>query len=521
MRQTKALIDLSQLDIAVIIAYFVILAMIAWWSGFAKRNKSENLFLANKSLGWFAIGLTMWGTNVGPSMLIANASSGFESGIVAGNFSWYAFPFIMMLAFVFAPRYLGAGVTTLPEYMGKRFGTTVQRYIAWYTMLTTLISWLGLTLFSGGIFMSQVLDFPLWACVAMLVTISALFVVSGGLKTIAYTNVFQMLLLIGVSLLLVVLATNRAGGIGTVLESTPSSYWKLFQPLDDKDFPWLAILLGYPIMGIWFWCTDQSMVQSVLGAKNLKQGQMGANFVAWLKLIDIPLFILPGILAFILIPNLNNSTDAYLSLVKTVFPSGIIGLVVVVMMAALISTIGSALNSLSTVFTMDIIRKNRPEITRPEIKKYGRLVVVAGAFLSLFLTLGISRIEGLSFFNIFQSVLGFLAPPMSVAFLFAVLWRRTSGQGIKMVLSAGTAFSLGIAVLYYTNIILSGVHYLYVSVLIFVVLALFLFFYSLSDKKEDAAVRVLNYKPVKVTRVVGLVWSLLIIVMLLVYILFN
>jgi SSS family solute:Na+ symporter len=517
----ETLIDLSQLDIAVIVAYFLILGMIAWWSSFGKKNKSESLFLANKSLGWFAIGLTMWGTNVGPSMLIANASSGFESGIVAGNFSWYAFPFIMMLAFVFAPRYLGAGVTTLPEYMGSRFGVTVQRYIAWYTILTTLISWLGLTLFSGGIFMSQILSFPLWACVVILVTISALFVVSGGLKTIAYTNVFQMLLLIGVSLLLVVLATNRAGGIGAVLESTPSSYWRLFQPLDDKDFPWLAILLGYPIMGIWFWCTDQSMVQSVLGAKSLKQGQMGANFVAWLKLIDIPLFILPGILAFILIPNLGNSTDAYLSLVKTVFPSGMIGLVVVVMIAALISTIGSALNSLSTVFTMDIIKRNRPEITRPEIKKYGRLVVVAGAFLSVFLALGISRIQGLSFFNIFQSILGFLAPPMSVAFLFAVLWRRTSGRGVKLILSAGTAFSLGIGVLYYTNILFNGVHYLFVSVLIFAVLALFLFVYSLSDKKEDPAVRVLNYRPVKVTRSVGLAWSLLIIVMIMVYMLFN
>ncbi len=517
----ETLIDLSQLDIAVIVAYFVILGMIAWWSSFGKKNKSENLFLANKSLGWFAIGLTMWGTNVGPSMLIANASSGFESGIVAGNFSWYAFPFIMMLAFVFAPRYLGAGVTTLPEYMGKRFGTTVQAYIAWYTILTTLISWLGLTLFSGGIFMSQILDFPLWACIVILVAISALFVISGGLKTIAYTNVFQMLLFIGVSLLLVILATNRAGGIGTVLESTPSSYWKLFQPLDDKDFPWLAILLGYPIMGIWFWCTDQSMVQSVLGAKSLKQGQMGANFVAWLKLIDIPLFILPGILAFILIPNLGNSTDAYLSLVKTVFPSGMIGLVVVVMIAALISTIGSALNSLSTVFTMDIIKRNRPEITQPEIKKYGRLVVLAGAFLSIFLALGISRIQGLSFFNIFQSVLGFLAPPMSVAFLFAVLWRRTSGRGIKIILSVGTAFSLGIGILYYTNIIFNGVHYLYVSVLIFIVLALFLFLYSLLDKKEDPAVKVLNYKPVKVNRSVKLAWLLLIIVMISVYIVFN
>ena len=176
----ETLIDLSPLDIVVIVAYFVILGIIAWWSSFSKKNKSENLFLANKSLGWIAIGLTMWGTNVGPSMLIANASSGFESGIVAGNFSWYAFPFIMMLAFVFAPRYLGAGVTTLPEYMGKRFGVTVQRYIAWYTILTTLISWLGLTLFSGGVFMSQILNFPLWACIVILVTISALFVVSGG-----------------------------------------------------------------------------------------------------------------------------------------------------------------------------------------------------------------------------------------------------------------------------------------------------------------------------------------------------
>src|SRR5690606_26764250 len=147
---------------------------------------------------------------------------------------------------------------------------------------------------------------------------------------------------------------------------------------------------------------------------------------------------------------------------------------------------------------MDIIKRNRPETTQPEIKKYGRIVVLAGAFLSVFLALGISQIQGLSFFNIFQSVLGFLAPPMSVAFLFAVLWRRTSGRGIKITLSAGTAFSLGIGVLYYTNIIFNGVHYLYVSVLIFIILNLFLLIYSLLDKKEDTDVRLLNFKPVKV-----------------------
>ncbi len=198
----KNLIELSGPDITVIIAYVVILLGIAYWASFGKKNKSGDLFLANKSLGWFAIGLTMWGTNVGPSMLIANASSGYESGIVAGNFSWYAFPFICLLAFVFAPRYLGAKVMTLPEYMGKRFGENTRNYIAWYTIATILISWLGLTLFSGGVFMAQILDFPLWMCIVILVLVSAAFTIAGGLKAIAYTNVFQMLLLIGVSVLL-------------------------------------------------------------------------------------------------------------------------------------------------------------------------------------------------------------------------------------------------------------------------------------------------------------------------------
>lgn len=518
----KELIHLSSLDIIVIIIYVIVLLGIAYWASFSKKNKSDNLFLANKSLGWFAIGLTMWGTNVGPSMLIANASSGYESGIVAGNFSWYAFLFIMLLAFVFAPRYLGAQVMTLPEYMGKRFGNTTQRYIAWYTIITIIISWLGLTLFSGGVFMAQILDIPLWLCIVILVLISAAFTMAGGLKAIAYTNVFQMLLLIAVSVLLVVMAVSKAGGIGSVIDATPASYWKLLQPLEDKDFPWLAIVLGYPIMGVWFWCTDQSMVQSVLGTKNLKNGQMGANFVAWLKLIDIPLFILPGILAFILIPNLTNSTDAYLQLVKSVFPTGLLGLVVVVMLAALISTVGSALNSLSTVFTMDIyVKYHKPNADNKQIKSIGRYVVLVGAILSVFLAIGITYIQGLSFFNIFQSVLGFIAPPMSVAFLFAVLWKKTSRNAINWVLSAGTLFSLATGIMYYNNLIFNGIHFLYVSFIIFVILSAFVYVFSLLDKKAGESVTTLDYKPIKVDRSVKIAWIALVIVMISMYLIFN
>lgn len=518
----KELIHLSTLDIIVIATYIVVLIAIAYWASFSKKNKSDNLFTANKSLGWFAIGLTMWGTNVGPSMLIANASSGYESGIVAGNFSWYAFPFILLLAFVFAPRYLGAQVMTLPEYMGKRFGDKTRRYLAWYTIITILISWLGLTLFSGGVFMSQVLAIPLSTSIIILVLISAAFVIAGGLKAIAYTNVFQMLLLIGVSILLVVMAVVKVGGISEIISATPANYWKMFQPLDDPNFPWLAIVIGYPIMGVWFWCTDQSMVQAVLGTKDLRNGQMGANFVAWLKLIDIPLFMVPGILAFILLPHLTNSTDAYLKLVEAVFPSGLIGLVIVVMMAALISTVGSALNSLSAVFTMDIyIKQYKPAATNKEITMIGRIVVLIGALLSIFLAIGITYIQGLSFFNIFQSVLGFIAPPMSVAFLFAVLWKKTSHNAINSVLTLGTVFSLGVGIAYYNKLIFTNLHFLYVSFFIFVLLAFYVFVFSLLDKKSGTKLTKIDYQPIKVNRSVKIAWIALIIIMIGLYLFFN
>ena len=516
----KSSIEFTTLDIVIIVAYLVILVGIVLWSSFAKKHKSDNLFAANKTLGWFAIGITMWGTNVGPSMLIANASSGYESGIVAGNFSWYAFPFICLLTFVFAPRYLGAKVMTLPEYMGKRFGEKTRKYIAWYTLVTILISWLGLTLFSGGVFMAQILDLSLIGCVVILVLVSAAFTMAGGLKAIAYTNVFQMLLLIGVSALLVVFAIYKVGGIDRIVADTPSSYWNLFQPLSDPNFPWLAILIGYPIMGVWFWCTDQSMVQAVIGAKDLKQGQMGANFCAWLKVIDIPLFILPGILCFLLLPGLTNSTDAYLQLVVEVFPPGLLSLVVIVMLAALIGTIAAALNSLSAVFTMDIYVKNyKPDSSAKEIKSIGRWVVLIGAVLAIFVTVAITFIRDLSFFNIFQSVLGFIAPPMSVAFLSAVFWKKTSERAINLVLTYGTVFSIGTGILYYCKVIFPDLHFLYLSFFIFVILAVFVYIYSLSDKKNTPSS--LAFSPIKVTTGAKLVWASLALVMIGLYIFFN
>lgn len=517
--------NFDTLDWGILAAYFVVLFGIGIWAS-VSRKKGSSLFLAENSLRWPTIGLSMWGTNVGPSMLIASASAGFTTGIVSGNYAWYAFVFIFLLAFVFAPRYLGAKVITLPQFMGRRFGQSTRNILAWYTIVTILISWLALTLFAGGILIKQIFDIPMWQSAILLLLISAFFTVLGGLKAVAYTNVFQMLLLISVSLALTIVGLNKVGGIAALYDAVPHGYWNLFQSNSDPDFPWLPILLGYPIMGVWFWCTDQSMVQPVLAAKNLEHGQLGANFTGWLKILDVPLYILPGILCLALYPSLTNPDEAYMTMVTNLFPNGMIGLVMAVLAAALISTIGSALNALSTVFTIDIyVKRINPTATQEQIISTGRIVTVVGAIISILITLAIDSIQGLNLFNVFQSVLGFIAPPMAAVFLFGVFWKRTTARAANITLTFGTAFSLLVGVLYLW-VIPAGLsdlrpHFMTLSFLIFVIISITMIIVSITDKSNTTQ-HTLDFGTLTApTKRVCLLWGILIAVMIGLYIFFN
>ncbi len=527
---------LSTLDWGILIVYFVILIAIGLWAS-SKSKQGSSKFLAGNTLRWHHIGFSMWGTNVGPSMLIASASAGFTTGIVSGNFAWYAFIFIALLAFVFAPRYLGSKVSTLPEFMGLRFGQSTRNMLAWYTIVTVLISWLALTLFAGGIIIRQVFGIPMWMSALLLLAISAFFTILGGLKAVAYTNVYQMILLIVVSALLTIVGIYRlggdsfSGGIAVLADPNvvPSDYWNLFQPNSDADFPWLPILLGYPISGLWFWCTDQSMVQPVLAAKSLNEGQKGANFTGWLKILDVAIYIIPGIVCFALVRtgffgDMNiNPDDAYLTLVKSLFPVGMIGLVLAVLTAALISTIGSALNALSTVFTMDIyVKRINPNATEKEITKTGQAVTIVGALISVLITIAVDSIQGMNLFNVFQSVLSFIAPPMAAVFVMGVFWKRCSSAAANMTLTLGTIFSIGIGVLYLWVIpgATQAIHFMMLSFYIFVVLIAAMVIVSLVKKDAELAPEIAKVCE-KPKRGVIIAWAALAVVMVALYIFFN
>ena len=518
---------MQTLDWTILAAYFVVLLAIGLWAS-SKRQKESSLFLAGRSLRWHHIGFSMWGTNVGPSMLIASASAGFTTGIVSGNYAWYAFVFIGMLAFVFAPRYLGSKVHTLPEFMGLRYGQSTRNILAWYTIVTIIISWLALTLFAGGILIRQVFEIPMWALV--LLVISAFFTMLGGLKAVAYTNVYQMLLLIFVSAALTIVGLDRVGGISALVAKVPADYWVLFRPNSDEAFPWLPIVLGYPVMGVWFWCTDQSMVQPVLAAKDLREGQLGTNFTGWLKILDVPLYILPGVICFALFPTLENPDKAYLTMVEELFPTGMVGLVFAVLTACLVSTIGSALNALSTVFTMDIyLKRYRPEASQRHINYVGRLVTVCGAAIAIVLTVAIDSIKGLNLFNVFQSVLGFIAPPMTAVFLLGVFWKRTTTRAANLALTAGTLFCLTVGVLYlwgpqtinFSNCSLHWPHFMMLSFLLCAALIVMMVLVSLTDKLHTEALPTISAGPARYSPLVITLWAALAAVMIGLYIYFN
>ena len=520
---------LKPVDFLIIVAYLLILLIIGYRASFGKKKKEETLFMAGNSLNWYNIGFNMWGTNVGPSSLLAFASIGYTAGVVGGNFEWYAFLFLLLLAMIFAPRYIASKVSTMPEFMGKRYGKSTQDILAGYALIKILISWLSLGLFSGGILVRQILGIPMWQSTIVLVAFSGLFTFMGGLKAIAKVNVFQMILLIIVSLTLTYLGFKEIGGLSALISKTPASFWNLTKSASDPHYPWHAILLGYPVSAVAFFCTDQSMVQSVLGARNLKQGQLGINFIGWLKVLALPMFILPGIICYVLYPNLADDKLAYMTMVTNLFPAGLNGLVICVLIAVLVATIGSSLNALSTVFTKDVYVNNiNKNATVKQQVNVGRLVVVAGSILAVLMAIALDNVKGKTLFDIFQSILGYLAPPLAVTFLLSVFWKRTTRLAVNLVLSAGSAISLFTGMLNLwiippntkTGENTWWPHYFLVSFYLFLLLFISAIVISLVDKNKVKATIEEGELP-KTNRQVKILFALLGLVILSLYLIFN
>jgi len=400
-----------------------------------KKKSAADLFLGGRSLKWWQIGFSIFSANAGPMMLVGFASIGFTQGVVGSNFEWLAWIFLLLLAMVFIPHYLATKISTMPQFLLVRYGKRSYNFFTIYSLISILVVWLGGSLYAGGLLISQIFDCTLLQAMVVVAGIATSFTAFGGLKAVVRTGIFQSLIIILSSIILTYLSFKKIGGVQQFIHGAPSSYWHLFRPASDREYSWVAIVLGYPVVAIFYWCTDQTIVQKVLAAKSIKEGQYGAFFVAALKIIMPFIFIFPGIMCFVLFKDIAKPDDAYITLVKQLMPHGLLGLCIAALIAALIDTVASALNSFSTVFTLDVVSRVRKLNTR-QSRFTGRVVTVVAAVLALFIAVLYSH-SGKDFFDLSQGLVSILAPPLSVVFLAGAVWKRSNNIAAEVVLYGG------------------------------------------------------------------------------------
>lgn len=449
--------NLDTLDLVVIGSYFVLVFGIAFLM-VKKGNKegadSENYFLGGRNLGWFAIGASLFASNIGSEHLIGLAGAGASGDFAAGQFEILAAFMLLLLGWVFVPFYLKSGVFTMPEFLEKRYDKWSRGYLSWVSIIAYILTKISVTIAAGGIVFTSLLGIDFWTGAIIIVVATGVYTVFGGLKAVVYTDLMQMFVLVGGSIALCYYGFQALdGGWSELTSRVDENYFDLWRPLSDPDFPWTGIIFGAPILGVWYWCTDQFIVQRVLAAKNLSNARKGTIFAGYLKMLPIFIFMVPGILAYALSTGPDPAVtfpmedgkpvyDAALPIMTLqLLPAGVKGLVVAGLLAALMSSLSSVFNSCSTLFTIDIYKKYYPETKEKKLVIVGQLATVALVGLGLAWIPLLKIIEG-GLFQKLQSIQAYISPPIAAVFLLGIFNKKLNAKGAKYALLTG--FVIGV-----------------------------------------------------------------------------
>ena len=431
-------------DMLVIAAYFLVLSGIAYWA--AKREKlvSSDYFLAGRDVGWLAVGASLFASNIGSEHLVGLAGTGAASGLAVGHFEWLASFILLLLGWLFVPFYLRSGVYTMPEFLERRYNSGARAYFTWVSIVGYVLTKISVTLFAGGIVMKAVTGFDFWTSAAILIVITGLYVIFGGLRAVIYTEVMQAVVLILGSVTLMIIGLSAVGGWSGLHAKVPADFFSMWKPSNHPDFPWTGVVFGAPILGIWYWCTDQHIVQRVLAARNIQEARRGTIFAGFLKILPVFIFVLPGIIAAALYSDVRNGNAdaAYPILVTRLLPIGFKGLVLAGMLAALMSSLASAFNSCSTLLTWDVYRKWRPDASEARLVTVGRLTTVILIFAGL-AWIPFMKFVSPQLYIYLQSIQAYIAPPIAACFLLGIMFPRLNGPGALAALWSG--FVIGFA----------------------------------------------------------------------------
>jgi SSS family solute:Na+ symporter len=474
---------MTGLDWLAIALYFGVLFCVAWWVVKSRKDTAADYFLAGRNLSWWVIGASIFASNIGSEHIVGLAGSGAKDGVAMAHYELHAWC-LLVLAWVFVPFYARSLVFTMPEFLERRFSTQSRYVLSIVSLLTFIISKIAVGIFAGGLVFSTLLPElqvgPLdsfWVGSVLVIALTGLYTALGGMRAVAYNDAVQVCVLIGGSALLTFYGLRELGGWGRLREICGSDMFNLWKPLTppgmestwapvkeahriawyfNTNFPWLGMAICAPVIGLWYWCTDQYIVQRALGAPNERVARQGSIFAAFLKLFPVYLFIIPGLICYALAkshtnPGLNaeffgpNAREnpyqvAFPLMVQHLLPAGLRGIVVAGLLSALMGSLAGVFNACSTLFTVDIYNKFRPDASQHQIVRMGRIATIIMVVIAMAWIPVVRHAKGL--YEYLQAVQGYLAPPIFVVFFFGVFWKRLNAQGCLWAMIVGFVVGL-------------------------------------------------------------------------------
>ena len=500
---------INTLDWVLICLYFVAVFGVAF--GIGRRGKdtetSAGYFLAGRNVGWFVIGASLFASNIGAEHIIGLAGTGAASGVAVGQFEILASLMLLLLGWVFVPFYLKSGVFTMPEFLEKRYGEGPRWYLAIISIVGYILTKISITIAAGGIVFETLMGINFWTGALVVIVATGVYTVFGGLRAVLYTDLLQMFVLIGGAMAVTFIGLKEIGGWDVMYESAGTGFFSVWKPMTDPDFPWTGIIFGAPILGVWYWCTDQFIVQRVLSASNIDNARRGTIFAALLKQLPLFIFVVPGIIAYVLSQSgqisLDKPDQALPALIGTLLPSGLRGLVVAGLLAALMSSLSSVFNSCSTLISWDIYRKMHPAASEKTLVRVGQFSTIGMVALGLAWIPFMDLISG-QLFVYLQSVQGYIAPPIAAVFLVGIMWRRVNARGAMASLITGFVIGMSRLIAELNKDALEGflftfadINFLHFAFNLFLLCVAILIFVSLaSEAPSDEKVKDLTFSTV-------------------------
>lgn len=430
---------LDTLDWITISIYFAVLVGIAVWVIRKKNTNTEDYFLAGRNVGWFVVGASIFASNIGSEHVVGLAGAGAGDKLPMLIYEIQAWV-VLILGWVFLPFYARSGVFTMPEFLEKRFDARSRWVLSIFSIIAYVLTKISVTIYAGGIVVAALLGIDFWTGALGTVILTGLYTVLGGMRAVVYTETLQAIILVIGAAALTFIGLDKVGGWESMADTVGPEYLDMWRPMSDPDFPWLPLLIASTITGIWYWCTDQYIVQRALTARNIKEGRRGTIFGALLKLLPVFLFLIPGIIALTLKMRgeleWDSPDEAFPVLMSNLLPSGLRGLVAAGLLAALMSSLASVFNSCSTLFTVDIYKKLRPNTPEKKLVRTGQIATVIIVIIGIIWIPIMANISGV-LYEYLQSVQSYIAPPITAVFLLGIFSKRINAKGAFITLITG------------------------------------------------------------------------------------